>query len=261
MILKHEIRSNLKAFLIWTCCIAGLDFIMLLMYPSLQESMADLSESYEKLGAFGTAFGMDQLSMAEAIGYYGTYIGVMVALCGAMYAAILGSGILAKEEGGHTVEYLYTLPYSRIHIVLQKVAAVIVMIAAFEIVNFLVGILGLEVIGADYEMKNILIYHIGQTFLHLEIAAIGVLISAFTRKVNLGVGLGIALLLYFMDMMSRVLSQLEFCKYITPFYYSNAAEILPSAKIDGGLLVIGILVTLVCVGAGCYRYNTRDLSA
>lgn len=261
MIIKHEIFSNLKSFLIWTCCVAGLDFAMILFYPSLQESMADMSASYEKLGAFGTAFGMDQLSMAEAIGYYGTYVGVMLALCGAMYAAILGCSILAKEEGGHTVEYLFTLPYSRIHVVLQKITAVAILIAAFELVNLGIGILGLEFIDAEYSLKTLLIFHMGQTFLHLEIAGIAVMISAFTKKVNLGLGLGIALLLYFMDMMSRVLSQLKFCKYITPYYYANAAEILPSGTIDKGLLGFGIVITILCVSVGCYVYNSRDLAA
>lgn len=261
MIIKHELRSNLKSFLIWVCCIAGIDFVMLLLYPSLQESMQEIAKSYEKLGAFGAAFGMDKMSLAEPMGYYGTYIGVMLSLCGAMYAAILGTGMLAKEEGGHTVEYLFTLPYSRIHIIAQKVIACLLLIFAFEAVNFGIGVLGLEVIDAEYSMKTLLLFHTGQFFLHLEIGAIGILISSVTRKVTLGLGLGIALLMYFMDMMSRVLNQLDFCKYITPYYYANAAEVFVNEKINPGLLTLGMIVTLCCMISAGILYNRRDLSA
>lgn len=261
MIFFHELRSNIKMLLIWTLCIAGFDFIMLLMYPSLQESMADLAASADKLGAFGTAFGMDQLNIGQPLGFYGTYIGVMLALCGAMFAAILGAGILSKEEGGHTVEYLYTLPYSRIHVVIQKVLAVFALILIFEVVNLLLGILGLEIIDAEVPMIKILIYHIGQTLLHLEVAAIGILISACNKKVNIGIGLGVALLFYFMDMMARIFEQLKGFQYITPFYYTNAVDVLNQGKFDPVLLIIGIVITIASMVAAGFVYNRRDLAA
>lgn len=261
MIIKHELRSNLKMLLIWTICIAGFDFVMLLMYPSLQESMAEIAASADKLGTFGTAFGMDQLNIGTPLGFYGTYIGVMLALCGAMFAAILGAGILSKEEGGHTVEYLFTLPYSRVHVVIQKVLAVLALIVIFEIVNLLLGMLGLEIIDADVPMAKILLYHVGQTFLHLEVAAIGILISACNKKVNLGIGLGVALLFYFMDMMARIFEQLKGFQYITPFYYSNAVDVLNSGKIEPVLLIIGIVITIASIIAAGFVYNRRDLAA
>lgn len=261
MLIKHELRSNRKAWMIWTFIIALFDFSMMLLYPSLQESMADMAATYEKMGSFAIAFGMDQLNIATPIGFYGMYVGVMLSLCGALYAAILGTGILAKEEGGHTAEYLCTLPMSRITIVCKKVISIVILVIAFDFVNLLFGMLGLTLIDADFELKTLLIYHFGQTVFHFEIAVIGTFISACTRKLNLGLGLGIALLLYFLDMMARVIDQLQGFKYITPYYYSNATDVLTKGKIDHGLLAIGLVVTIACIVLANVIYDRRDLSA
>ncbi|MGB4660578.1 MAG: ABC transporter permease subunit [Mobilitalea sp.] len=261
MIFKHELKANFKTFLIWTSIIAGMDFGFMLMFPSLQDSMDKAMSAYESVGAFSTAFGMDRLSMADPLGYYGVYIGAILSLGGALFAAIVGTGILSKEEGGHTSEFLYTLPYSRLTIVLQKVAAVFVILFAFNAVNLLLGLLSFPLIHAKLMLQELLLYHAAQFMMHLEIAAIGILLSAFTKKISIGIGLGIAMLLYFLDMMSRVLPQLKFGKYITPFYYANAADVMPTRGIDPLLLGIGIGLTLLCIAIGGLYYNKRDLAA
>jgi ABC-2 type transport system permease protein len=261
MILKHELKMNLKTLLIWTLVIAGMDFGFMLMFPSLQDAMTEAMDAYKNMGAFSTAFGMDRLSIAEPLGFYGTEIGAIYALGGGLFAAIIGTGILSKEEGGHTSEYLFTLPYSRVNIVLQKIAAVFLIILAFDAVNMMFGMLSFPLIHETLPMKELLVFHFAQFLMHIEIAAIGVLISAITKKVNIGMGLGVALLLYFLDMMSRILEQLEFMKYITPFYYANSADILTTTRIDGGLLSIGMLITIACIVGGVCHYNRRDLAA
>ncbi len=261
MIFKHELKANIKTFLIWTIIIASMNFGFMLMYPSLQEAMNEAMAAYQNMGSFTVAFGMDRLSMSEPLGFYGVYVGAILSLGGSLFSAIIGTGILSKEEGGHTSEFLFTLPYTRVNIVLQKSAAVFSIILAFDMVNLLLGLLSFPLIQADLHMKEILLYHTAQFVMHLEIAAIGILFSAFTKKINLGGGLGIALLLYFMDIMSRVLEQLEFTKYITPFYYANAADIMINQKIDPLLLGIGIGITLLCIISGTWYYNRRDLAS
>jgi len=261
MIIKHELKANLKTFLIWTITIAGMDFGFMLMYPSLQASMSKAMDAYANMGALTAAFGMDRLSMANPLGFYGVYVGAILSLGGALFAAMIGTGILSKEEGGHTSEFLYTLPYTRVNVVLQKVVAVFLIILAFNVVNLLLGLLSFPLIAAKLALKEILLYHLAQFTMHLEIAAISILLSAFTKKINLGIGLGVAMLFYFLDMMSRVLEQLKFAKYITPFYYANAADVMGTRSIEQPLIWIGIGATISCILLGLWYYNKRDLAS
>ena len=259
MILKHELKAYSRTFLIWTLIIGIMNFGFMIMYPSLKDSMIEMEKAYANMGAFSTAFGMDKLSMAKPLGFYGAYVGATLSLGGAMFAALIGTGILSKEEGGHTSEYLYTLPLSRVNVVIQKILALFLIVLLFNIVNFILGVIAFPLIHEDIEIKKLVLYHIAQLFMHLEIGAIAVLLSAFLKKVNVGIGLGVALLLYFTDMMARVLEQLDSCKYITPFYYANAVDVIITESINMKLLVTGIIITMVCIIVGIWHYNRRDL--
>lgn len=261
MIFKHELKTNYKSLLIWSLAISGTNFCFMLMYPSLQDSMRKAMDAYSNMGALTAAFGMDKLSMATALGFYGVYVGAILSLGGAMFAAMLGTGILSKEEGGHTSEFLYTLPFTRNSVVAGKTAAVMLMIIIFNIISFLFGILSFPIINAVLPLKEVLIFHIGQLAMQAEVGAICVLLSACSKKVSLGSGFGIAMLFYFLDMMARVLSPLKFAKYITPFYYANAADVMVNGRIDILLLFIGMVIAALCIGASIWYYNKRDLAA
>lgn len=261
MIFKHELKINLKSFLIWTSTIALTNFCFMLMYPSMESSLKRATDAYANMGSLTAAFGMDRLSIASALGFYGIEVGTILSLGGALFAAIIGTGILSKEEGGHTSEYLYTLPYSRINVTMQKTVAVFVIILAFDLVNMFFGFLSFPLIHATIHSQELLLYHAAQFSMHIEIAAICILISSILKKVSLGSGLGVALLLYFLDMMSRVLTQLKFAKYITPFYYANAADVMVNKKIDPSLLTIGMVVALICIISATWYYNQRDLAS
>lgn len=261
MIIKHELKMNSKMFLIWTFIIAAMNFCFMLMYPSMEEALNTAMDAYKNMGAFTAAFGMDRLNMAEPIGFYGSYVGAILSLGGAMFAAMLGTGILSKEEAGHTSEFLYTLPYQRANVVLQKVAAVFILIFAFDFINLSFGLLSFPLINETLELKKMLLYHAAQFFMHFEIAAIGICISALTSKINLGMGLGMALMLYFLDMMARILEKLEPVKYITPYYYANAADVFTSFSIDAKLLIIGLFITVISVLFGTWYYCRRDLAS
>lgn len=261
MIIKKEWTSNTKTLLIWAGCVAILDFVMLLMFPGLKDTMGEMASMYEGLGAFGTAFGMNELNIGTADGFYGMYVGAILSVGGAMFAALLGTSMLAKEEAGHTAEYLFTLPYSRVNIVGNKILATLLLVVAFDLINLLFGIAALCIIGANYFMRELLLFHAAQLIMHIELASIGILISACTKRVNTGMGLGIALLFYFLDMMSRVLDQLSFCKYITPFYFANAADTMGKGTVNLSLLFLSVGISILCLGAGTWIYNTRDLAA
>lgn len=261
MIIKHELKAYIKTFVIWTLTIGIMDFCFMLMYPSLQKSMTEAMDAYANMGVLTTAFGMDRLSMATPLGFYGIEVGSILSLGGSLFAAIIGTGVLSKEEGGHTAEFLYTLPYNRVNIILQKVLALFLIILAFDVINIIFGLLSFPLINAEFEMKKILVYHLSQFLMHFEIAAICFLFSAFNKKVSFGIGLGVTMLLYFLDMMSRVLEQLKFAKYITPYYYANAADVMNHGTIEQPLLWIGLSITFGCLLSGMFYYNRRDLSS
>ena len=50
-------------------------------------------------------------------------------------------------------------------------------------------------------------------------------------------------------------------KYITPFAYAEAADILSESTIDIHLLVLGLIYAAIAVGAAFLKYIRKDITA
>ena len=66
---------------------------------------------------------------------------------------------------------------------------------------------------------------------------------------------------YAYDLMARVIPDLSDYKLLSPYSYSNAADIFSTGEIEVRALVLGVIVMVLCVSAAYIRYGKRDLAA
>lgn len=260
-IYKHELKGYIKSLLIWFLCVGGMGFACILLFSSMQGSMENMAESFASMGAFSDAFGMSQLSIATMIGFYATEVGTIHGLGGAMFAAIISTSMLSKEEDGHTSEFLFTLPVSRGKVVAAKWCAVVTHVFLFNVMCVCMYVVGFILLGEEIPAKEFLLYHAMQILMQIEIAGICFGVSAYMKKNKLGLGLGIVLLLYAYDMIARVIPDLSDYKIVSPFSYANAADVLSTGEISVAATVIGIGVLVVSMCAAYAVYVKRDLAA
>ena len=260
-IIGHELKINLKTLLIWVGTVAGCVFVFMLLFPQFSEQSAEIDKLYSGMGQFSVAFGLDKISMGTAMGFYGIEAGAMISLGGAMFAALIGIGMLSKEEGNHTAEFLYTSSTSRINIIIQKWIAFFVIVIIFNLICVGCAIGSFAIIGEAISWKEFWLYHLAQCIMHIEVGSICFGISGVLKKNNVGLGIGIAVLLYFANMFINISDKLEGIKYITPFSYSDAANILSESKIEIAPLVIGIVIGVLFTGISGVYYNKRDLNS
>ncbi|MDE6435375.1 MAG: ABC transporter permease [Lachnospiraceae bacterium] len=256
----HEMKMNLKSLVIWTICVGGLCFGCILLYTSLEDSIQEIADVYSNMGSMSVALGMDKMSLATLTGFYATEIAMMHGLGGAMFAAILGTGMLSKEEAGHTTEFLNVLPMGRSRIFSQKYLAIVSNIVIFNLVCFILYILGFLLIEGEISGKEIVLYHFAQLVMQIELATVCFMISAFTKKNLMGAGLGLVILMFAADMMCRIIPAIEDVKYITPFYYSNAADIFTEGSIDNVMLGLGLGIIVITFMAAGMRYGKKDFA-
>lgn len=260
-IYQHEIKINIKSLLIWLLSVGGMGLACILLYSSMQGEMENMAESLASMGAFSEAFGMSQLSIATLIGYFATEVGTIHELGGAMFAAIIGTIMLSKEEDGHTSEFLLSLPITRGKVVLAKWCAVATNIILFNIVCAGIYALGFLILGENIPGKEFILYIIMQTVMHLEFAAICYSVSSFMKKNKLGLGLGIVLMFYAYDLIARVNPDLSDYRFVSPFSYANASDILSSGEITVSATIFGIIILLLGTGIAFRGYAKRDLAA
>ncbi|MDE7425280.1 MAG: ABC transporter permease [Lachnospiraceae bacterium] len=257
---KHEMKMNKKALCIWTLCVGMMCFGCILMYTSLEDSLQDMADMYSNMGALSVAMGMDKMSLATLVGFYATEILMLHGLGGAMFAAITGTGMLSKEEAGHTSEFLYVFPLGRICILLQKYLALLCNIFLFNFVCILFYVVGFFLMGEEIQEKEMMLSAFTQLLMQIEIGTICFCISAFVRKNLLGAGLGIVIFFFATDMMCRIIPAIENIKYFTPFYYANGADIFTRKSIEGVMTGIGAGMAVIAFFVGCWKYHRKDLT-
>ena len=257
----HEIKQNRLSFLIWTFSIALMLLICMMMFPEMNTSMEDMNNMFSNMGRFTQAFGMDRLNFGDVMGFYAIECGNILSIGGGFFAALLGINALAKDEKERTAEFLLTHPVRRRTVIFQKLAAILFELLLMNVFIMAVSAASFAFIGEELAIREFLLLHGAYTVLQLEIACICFGISAFIRRSGVGVGLGLAALLYFLNLFKNISSQAEFLKYITPFAYAEAADIIYESAIDMHLLVLGLIYAAVAVGAAFLKYTRKDITA
>lgn len=246
--------------MIWTAAIGFLLAVCVFMFPEMKGEMDGVSDMFASMGSFTEAFGMDRINFGSLMGFYAVECGNILGLGGAFFAALCGVSILAKEEKEHTAEFLLTHPVSRVHIVAQKLLAVMIQIIVMNVLVCVLSIASIALIGETISWKELLLLHLAFLFLQIEIAGICFGISAFLRRGGLGIGLGIAAVMYFLNLIANISDSAKFLKYITPFGYTEGADIVSNASLDTGLVLLGMLYCVIGVVVAFMKYCKKDIA-
>lgn len=258
-LIKHELKQGRGALFIWTSVIAFMLAICILIYPEMETQMGDVSSMFAEMGSFSAAFGMDRLNFGEFMGFFGVECGNVLGLGGAFFAALLGISVLAKEEKEQTAEFLLTHPISRRKIVTQKLLSVILQIMILNFIVIVVTLISIYAIDEEPEIRPLLLLFLAYFILQVEIAAVCFGISAFLSHGGLGIGLGMATLLYFLNIVANLTEDANFLKYITPFGYTEGADIIADERLKTEYLAVGLIFTIIGVGVGYYKYCRKDI--
>lgn len=258
-ITKHELRLGKISFLIWTVSIGALLSICVFLFPEMKGEMSQVTRIFSSMGAFTAMFGMDRLDFGSLIGYYSIECGNVLGLGGAFYASLCAVSMLSKEEKDRTAEFLLTHPVKRTQIITEKLAAVLIQIAAMNLIIYAVAVASIACIGEPIPWKELNLIHLAYFIMQIELAGICFGISAFTRKSSAGAGLGIAVIMYFLSLMANTAKAAEFLKYITPFGYCTGADIITRGSLDGRLIAAGALLFAAGIAAAYLKYTKKDI--
>ena len=258
-ILKHELRRNRVPFWIWTGAIGFLLAVCIFLFPEMKGEMEDVSEVFSSMGAFTAAFGMDRLNFGTLNGYYAIECGNVLGLGGAFFSALLAAGMLCKEEKERTAEFLLTHPVTRVRVVSEKLLATLLLITAMNLIIYALAVGSILAIGESVPWRELNLQHLAYWLLQLELAGICFGVSAFLRRGSAGVGLGSAVMLYFMNLIANITESASFLKDLTPFGYCDGAEIASSGSLDFKRLAIGAAFFAVGVAAAYWNYTRKDI--
>lgn len=265
-LIRHELRQGWKTLLIWTLVLSSFLVICLAIFPDMKKEMDSISSAFAAMGMFSSAFGLDTLDFGTLIGFYGIECGNILGLGGAFFAALLGIGALAREEKDKTAEFLLTHPLSRTEVITAKLAAILVQVVILNAGIFLLSVGAVAAIGEAIPWKEMVLLHTGFFLLQIELACVCFGISACIWRGGMGIGLGLAVGMYFLNLLANLFSQAglpdfvaDLLKYITPFGYADGPTIIRTGCLDSGRLLVGLAFTACGVALAYIRYTKKDI--
>jgi ABC-2 type transport system permease protein len=261
IVFRHELRASLRTFLSWALLVG----LMVAMTSALQPSLAEgvLAAKMESMpDGLRKAFGFQVVDFHRPVAYLATNF-TTVALTAALFAALLGAGMIAKEETLRTAELLYAQPASRARILLGKVGVLALYVVAFPCV---LAAVALAVLGAvaerPLEPLAILSLFAGALAVAICFAGLGLLVATLVRdkRSATGAALGVVLGSYFLGVISAIAEPAAPLRWLSPHKLADATAILVH-----GLDPLRIAL-LVALGAGAgalaiVRYRAQDIHA
>ena len=258
-LIKHELRRGKTSFFIWTSSIGFLLATCIFLFPVMNGLLEGVIDMFASMGSFTEAFGMDRLNFGTLTGFYAVESGNVLGLGGAFFGSLCAVGILSKEEKEKTAEFLLTHPVSRKRIITEKLIAVLIQITAMNIIIYALAVGSIAAIGEEIPLKEISLLHLAYYLLQLELACICFGISAFLHKGSVGVGLGVAVMMYFLNIIANITDVAEFLKYITPFGYCEGADIISKGSLDLTLIIIGTVIGIIGIIIAFLKYTKKDI--
>ena len=258
-ILRHELRQGLRTTLLWAVGCAIFVALGMSVYPRVRDAIGLVGRMVESMGPLAKAFAMDQLEQGEVLGYYAAQAGNILSLGGGLFAAILGISMLAKEEGRHTAEYLFPHPISRASVLAQKFVAVLLHLTLFSAITAGASWLSLRFLGEAWSMRDFLEMQGGIWLLMLCMACICWGVSAFLSRDSVGLGIGLALLMYFINLLINMEVAVPELRYLTPYYFTDASKLLGPQGYDPFFLQLGLITAGIFFLVGTFHYLRKDL--
>ncbi len=258
-IVRHELKLARMSMLIWTGAIGFLLAVCIFLFPEMKGQMEGMNEVFSSMGSFTAAFGMDRLNFGTLVGYYAIECGNVLGLGGAFFASLCGAGMLSKEEKDGTAEFLLTHPVSRVRVITEKLLAVMVQITVLNLVIYGVSAISMLAVGEDVPWKELNLLHLAYYLMQIQLGAICFGISAFMKRGSLGAGIGVAAMMYMLNLLANITESVEFLKYITPFGYCDGADLVTNGKLDAVLVIIGMAIGAAGIAAAFLGYTKKDI--
>lgn len=261
--IKKELVSNFKNFLVWILVLVIMFLFVYLIYPFIitDENMEAMNEM---MNAFPPevlkAFNMDMASIDSAYGWFKTEGFMFILLIIGIYSSILGGSIVLKEESDKTIEYLGFLPIKRKMILTNKIIVSIIYILSMVVIFGLFNFIAL-VISGDFDKKEFLLLSITPIFVALPLFGLNLLISMFMHKTKkvVGISLGMVFIFYLFSVISEMSSNVEFMKYFSIYTFADTRNIMAEGKMNIWIILISLALSSLLVFLSYLKYDKKEL--
>ena len=262
-IFLRELKAHRWGLLFWSIGMVMLVASGMAKYSAYEaagESVVDMIEAIPE--TLQAVFGFSGFDLTTAAGFYGV-IFMYIAVMGAVHAALMGSGLIAKEERDRTSEFLYAKPYSRSRILTAKLLAGLVNMLAFNLATYASSVYFVDYYNQDEPFgREIMLLMVGLFFLQLIFFSIGALIAGTSHHPKTASSKATSIMFgtFLLSFLINLNEKLDWLSFVTPFKYFDAATLMNEGALDPVYVALSIAIIAVAIILAYRRYTARDLS-
>jgi ABC-2 type transport system permease protein len=198
----------------------------------------------------------------SVLGFYAINNIIYMMVLGSIYAIVLGSGILLREEYNKTAEYLLTRPLTRSEIFVSKLAVVMLYVFLLNLVTSLAGFISLELVrSSPFSIRAFLILSLYTLLLNILFSAIGIFLSTLVRRAKpiTTFSIGLVLIFYFIFTLSKITAGIEKIGYLSPFRFADTNATSQGYTIDIWHLLYFTGISVLLTGLAYRLYKRKDI--
>ncbi len=255
-----DLTINRKFILAWSIVI----FAIMLMYMSLYGTMQDIArfkfeQMPEQLMDF---FNMKDFSaMGTYTGFFALIYNIVIVPV-TIFAVIFTAKLVTSEEKSNSVEFLYSMPFSRVEIFLSKIFTSLI---AITIVLF-AGAIPTVVFGYVHEGSAFDVIKLSSiikisSFTPYFFGALTALLTGISGKITGGTASIFVISSYFLGYLGKLLSgRADWLLYVSPFelFETSKAKAFSTETVTN--LAVYFVLLLVFYAMGTYLYRKRDFN-
>jgi len=230
-------------------------------YDGFQKAGESANEMMDALPpAMKVVFGIGNLDLAAASGYYVVFFMYFAVICG-IHAIMQGAVVLSKEERDKTADFLLVKPVKRSKVMTQKIIASLVSIVLLNVVTWIGSILVVDIYNSGPSINDLIAkLMISLFFLQILFFAIGLFFGVILRTTKKATGASTAFLLgtFILSAAIDLYEELDVLKYITPFKYFDGKMIYMEG-LDTGSIILSSVLSVLAIGISYYMYQKKDL--
>jgi len=262
-IFKKELKSELKPLFFWVMGLAFFVFAGLSKFSVMKDTTGDLNEVINTMPKILLAlFGFVNLDLATIEGYFGILFNYVI-LMGIIYAAMMGSKLVAKEELMRTSEFLLVKPRSRQSILISKILVGILMITIFCAFTFAMSFFAINMFSSAPGIVSLVISETLSMFIVMVLFFfVGVFTATLVKKPRAAqkLTLGIVFFTYILSILHDMMDDPGIVRYLTPFRYFPIAEIIETIRLNSQYLLLSAALIIGLLASSLRNYNSRDMS-
>jgi ABC-2 type transport system permease protein len=259
---SKEMRRNAASLLIWLTIITLLISVTMSFYRTFMENQSKILGMISLVPKGALQFkGISNLNdLFSVLGFYAANNVIYMMVLGSIFAIVLSSNILLKEEYNKTAEYLLTRPLSRSEIFFSKLAVLLINVFIINLVTALAGLICLELVQEEsFSVRAFFILSVYTLLLNILFGAIGLFMSTLVKRPKpiTTLSIGLVLIFYFIYTLSKITEGASKIGYLSPFKYVNMDAINPAYKLDLWSLLyftgLSLLLTIVSFRLYCRK--------